>query len=478
MTTNALLVRCFLADYSRNGPNLVLLAVIPVVFVVVAAPPMADAARLLGGTGGGPAVETVTAGWAAAFLTAVAMYFQISSARTTDRRLALAGLARVRLATARLTAGAVLLADLMRLKPNAVAVGGTHGKTTTTSLTGLVISEGDFDPTIIVGGKVSVFGSNAVSGEGDIIIIEADEYDRTFLRLTPIVAVITNIEAEHLDIYADLDDIKDAFTQYANKVPFFGRVIACLDDANVQDILGNIDRPVVTYGTARQANIRADEIRKDGMEQYFGVWHNDTFLGEINLHVPGIHNVRNALAAIAVGLEMEMPFESIASGLDKFTGVQRRFQLKGVENDIYVIDDYAHHPTEVKATLKAANEGWRTKRIVAVFQPHLYSRTEDFKEEFARAFFNADLLVITDVFPSREAPRPGITGALIADLAKHYGHRHVHYVEDKKELPHYLKELTQSGDVVITMGAGDIWRYGEAFLQLISNGEDNGTGSA
>ncbi len=369
-----------------------------------------------------------------------------------------------------------MLGELMRMKYG-IGIAGTHGKTTTTSLTGLVISEGDFDPTIIVGGKVSVFGSNAVSGEGDIIIIEADEYDRTFLRLTPIIAVITNIEAEHLDIYADLDDIKDAFTQYANKVPFFGRVIACLDDANVQDILGNLDRPVVTYGTARQANIRADEIRKEGMEQHFGVWHNDNFLGEINLHVPGIHNVRNALAAIAVGLEMEMPFETIAAGLDKFTGVQRRFQLKGIANGIHVIDDYAHHPTEVKATLKAANEGWRTKRIVAVFQPHLYSRTEDFKEEFARAFFNADLLVVTDVFPSREAPRPGITGELIAELAKHYGHRHVHYVEDKKELPQYLKTLTQPDDVVITMGAGDIWRYGEAFLQLISNGEPDGTGS-
>lgn len=363
-----------------------------------------------------------------------------------------------------------MLGELMRMKYG-VGIAGTHGKTTTTSMTGLVVSEGDFDPTIIVGGKVTVFGSNAVSGEGDIIIIESDEYDRTFLRLTPIIAVITNIEAEHLDIYRDLDDIKDAFTQFANKVPFFGRVIACLDDANVQDILGRIDRPVVTYGTSRQAAIRADKIEKEGMEQRFGVWQNDTHLGEVVLHVPGIHNVRNALAAIAVGLELEMPFETIRTGLANFTGVQRRFQMKGIAQDIIVIDDYAHHPTEVKATLKAANEGWRERRIVAVFQPHLYSRTEDFKEDFARSFFNADVLVITDIYPSRETPRPGVTGRMVSDLAEQYGHRHVHYCEDKKELPSFLESITQTGDVVVTMGAGDIWRYGEQFLTRLQEAE-------
>lgn len=357
-----------------------------------------------------------------------------------------------------------MLGELMRMKYG-VGIAGTHGKTTTTSMAGLVVGEGDFDPTIIVGGKVSVFGSNAVSGEGDIIIIEADEYDRTFLRLTPIIAVITNIEAEHLDIYKDLDDIKDAFTQYANKVPFFGRVIACLDDPNVQEIMGNIHRPIITYGTARQATVRADEIIRDGVDTRFGVYYADNFLGEVTVHVPGVHNVRNALAAIAVGLELEIPFEAIKTGLDNFTGVQRRFQVKGEAQGRLVIDDYAHHPTEVKATLKAANEGWRNKRIVAVFQPHLYSRTQDFKEEFARSFFNADVLVITDIYPSRETPIAGVTGKLVADLAEQYGHRSVHYIADKKELPEKLAEITQENDVVITMGAGDIWRYGEAFLE-------------
>lgn len=356
-----------------------------------------------------------------------------------------------------------MLAELMRMKYG-IGIAGTHGKTTTTSMTGLVVGEGDFDPTIIVGGKVSVFGSNAVSGEGDIIIIEADEYDRTFLRLTPIIAVITNIEAEHLDIYKDLDDIKGAFIEFANKVPFFGRVIACLDDANVQEILGDIHRPILTYGTARQAAVRADAIVRNGVDTYFGVYYNEDFLGDVVVHVPGVHNVRNALAAIAVGLELQVPFEAIKEGLDKFTGVQRRFQVKGEAQGRLVIDDYAHHPTEVKATLKAANEGWRERRIVAVFQPHLYSRTQDFKEEFARAFFNADMLVVTDIYPSRETPIAGVTGKLVSDLAEQYGHRNVHYIEDKKELPERLAELTNEGDVVITMGAGDIWRYGEAFL--------------
>ena len=244
-------------------------------------------------------------------------------------------------------------------------------------------------------------------------------------------------------------------------------MIVCLDDENVQEVIGDIDRPILTYGTARQANVRADKIEKDGMIQRFGVWRDEEFLGEATLSVPGIHNVRNALAAIAVGLELEMPFETIREGLNKFTGVQRRFQMKGDAQDILVIDDYAHHPTEVRATLKAANEGWRNRRIVAVFQPHLYSRTEDFKEEFARSFFNADVLVITDIFPSRETPRPGVTGRMVADLAEHYGHRHVRYVEDKKDLPDVLTELTQPGDVVITMGAGDVWRYGEMFLDRL-----------
>ena len=364
---------------------------------------------------------------------------------------------------------AVMLGELMRMKFG-IGVAGTHGKTTTTSMAGLVVAEGGFDPTIIVGGKVASFGSNAVAGEGDIILIEADEYDRTFLRLTPSLAVITNIEADHLDIYKDLDDIKDAFVEYANSVPFFGAAIVCLDDENVQTIIGRIDRRVRTYGTTRQAEIRADNIKRNGLETSFDVLEHGKKLGSLTLGTPGMHNVYNALAAVAIGLELDMPFERIATGLRRFSGVQRRFQMLGEVNDIVVIDDYAHHPTEVKATLDAASEGWPDRRIIAVFQPHLYSRTRDCKEEFARAFFDADLVYITDIFGAREEPIPGIDGLMVAELMLQYGHRGVQYVPDLEALPSLLNDVLLPGDIVLTMGAGNIWRYGRRLYdQLQAN---------
>lgn len=360
----------------------------------------------------------------------------------------------------------VMLGELMRMQFG-IGISGTHGKTTTTSLTGLVVTEGGFDPTIIVGGKVTVFGSNAVVGEGDIIVIEADEYDRTFLRLTPSLAVITNIEADHLDTYKDLEDIKAAFTQYANSVPFFGAAILCLDDPVVQEVVSHVDRRVITYGASRQAEIRAENLRQDALVTRFTVLRQGKPLGEIELQAPGIHNVRNALAAVAVALELEIDFDKIRSGLAKFTGVQRRFQKIGEVGGVLIVDDYAHHPTEITATLEAAHEGWVDRRIVAVFQPHLYSRTRDFKEGFARAFFNADVLVVTDVFGSREQPIEGVSGQLIADMAIKYGHRKVHYVADKADLPEFLKDLSRPGDTILTMGAGDVWRVGRKLLELL-----------
>ena len=361
---------------------------------------------------------------------------------------------------------AEMLGELMRMKFG-VGIAGTHGKTTTTTMTGLVATEGGFDPTIIVGGKVAVFGSNAVAGEGDIIIIEADEYDRTFLRLTPSLAVITNIEEDHLDIYENLDDIRNAFVQYANSVPFFGAAILCLDDPIVQQIVGRIERRVVTYGTTRQAEVRADDIIQKGLEVHFGVFANDEKLGDMMVRAPGMHNVRNALAAIAVGRELDIPFAKIRAGLAQFSGVQRRFQKLGEAQGITVVDDYAHHPTEVTATLEAASEGWPDRRIVAVFQPHLYSRTRDFQEAFGRAFFNADVLVVTDVYGAREEPIEGSSGQPIADLATRSGHRHVLSVPNKEDVPARLSGLTQPGDVVLTLGAGDIWRYGKVFLERL-----------
>ena len=361
---------------------------------------------------------------------------------------------------------AVMLGELMRMKYG-ICIAGTHGKTTTTSITGLVVSEGGFDPTIIVGGKVTVFGSNAVAGEGDIIIIEADEYDRTFLRLTPSIAVITNIEADHLDIYKNLDDIKQAFVQFANSVPFFGVAILCLDDPTVQEIVGQIDRRVITYGTSRQAEFRAENITQEGLMTRFDVMAGTERLGEISIKAPGLHNVRNALAAIVVARELEIDFEHVKRALAKYSGVQRRFQEVGRIDDVLVIDDYAHHPTEIIATLEAASSGWPDRRIVTVFQPHLYSRTRDFKEEFARAFFNSDVLIVTEIYPAREEPIPGISGELIAELARHYGHRSVHLVPDKEDLAAYMLDIVQPGDTVITMGAGDIYRYGQRFVQAL-----------
>lgn len=358
-----------------------------------------------------------------------------------------------------------MLGELMRMKYG-VAIAGTHGKTTTTSMTGIVIGEAGFDPTIIVGGKVAAFGSNAVTGEGDLIVIEADEYDRTFLRLTPVIAVITTIEEEHLDIYRDLNDLRDAFTQFANSVPFFGAAVLCLDDPNVQSIIHRLDRRIITYGTSRQADVRAEDIEQTGTEIRFVVHGQDARLGEIKLVMPGMHNVRNALAAVAVGLELEIPFEVIRSALQRFSGVQRRFEVKGEGRGVLVVDDYGHHPTEIKATLEAAAKAWPGRRLVAVFQPHLYSRTLLFKDAFARAFFNADLLVVTDIYPARETPIDGIDGMTIAGSVSQAGHKDVRYIEDKKDLPDFLSDVVKSGDVVITLGAGDIWRFGERFMEI------------
>ena len=371
---------------------------------------------------------------------------------------------------------AEMLGELMRAK-RGVGIAGTHGKTTTTTMVGLVAQQAGLDPTIIVGGKVAVFGSNAVAGGGDLIVIEADEYDRTFLKLTPIHAVVTNIEEDHLDIYRDLDDIKDAFVQYANSVPFFGAAILCLDDENVRSVLGRITRRVVTYGTSRQATLRAENIEQVAATTHFDVVLEGERLGGVVLHAPGLHNVRNAMAAIAVGLEIDLDFPTIAAGIAQYTGVDRRFEVKGGGTvptgggDVLVVDDYAHHPTEVEATLQAAATGWPDRRVVAVFQPHLYSRTRDLAEEFARAFYDADVLVITDVFPAREKPIEGITGELIAEKARAYGHRDVHYIQNKLDLPNALRMLTRPNDLVVTMGAGDVYRYGEAFLSDLEPAE-------
>jgi len=364
---------------------------------------------------------------------------------------------------------AEMLAELMKMKYG-VGVAGTHGKTTTTTMIGLVTQQGNYDPTIMVGGKVHSFDkTNAVVGKGDVIVVEADEFDRTFLRLTPSIAIITNIEAEHLDIYDDLEDVKQAFIDYANKVPFYGSVIVCLDDPNVRSILPDLERRIISYGLTPQATVRATDLQMNEFNSTFTVLLEGEKLGVITLKAPGEHNVKNALAAVATGLELNIDFKLIKEGLETFEGVYRRFQLK-YNNGVMVIDDYAHHPTEVQATLQAANAGWPDRRVVAVFQPHLYSRTQELYKEFGLSFFDAEVMVVTDVYPSREKPIEGVTGKLIADTASTYGHRNVVYVEDKNKVSDKLKEIIRPGDIIITMGAGDIYKSGDRFVEEIESG--------
>jgi UDP-N-acetylmuramate--alanine ligase len=358
---------------------------------------------------------------------------------------------------------AEMLAETMRMKYG-IGIAGTHGKTTTTSMVGLVLTAGNIDPTIIVGGKLSgLGGTNARLGKGDYIVVEADEFDRTFLKLTPSIAAITTLEKEHLDTYKDLDDIKSAFIQFANKVPFFGFVVLCLDEPALQDIIPHINKKIITYGISPQADMRATDISYSNNNSSYNVKYKGKDLGRISLMLPGLHYVKNSLVAVTIALEMGVPFEIIKEALGSFSGVYRRFETK-LNTDILVLDDYAHHPTETTATLLGIRSGWK-RRLVAVFQPHLFSRTRDFYAEFGRSFLNSDVFICTDVYPAREKPMEGITGKMISDAAKDFGHKNVIYEPDKNKLPDLLKTVVEKDDIVITMGAGDIWKYGEQFVE-------------
>lgn len=358
-----------------------------------------------------------------------------------------------------------MLAECMRMKYG-VGIAGTHGKTTTTSMVGLILTEAGIDPTIIVGGKLSgLGGTNARLGKSEYIVVEADEFDRTFLQLTPCIAAITTLEKEHLDTYKDLDDIKAAFIQFANKVPFFGFVVLCLDEPALQDIIPLINKKIFTYGVSPQADMQAiDIVHKENQSQYT-VLYQGKELGRLTIKIPGLHNIKNSLVAVCIATEMGVDFEIIKKALEKFAGVYRRFEKK-YDKEIMVIDDYAHHPTEINATLSGIRSGWK-RRLIAVFQPHLYTRTRDFYAEFGRSFLNSDILICTDIYPAREKPIEGITGSMVADAAKKIGHKHVVYEPDKTKIPELLKSLYKEGDIVITLGAGDIWKYGEKFIEMI-----------
>jgi len=358
-----------------------------------------------------------------------------------------------------------MLAEVMRMQYG-IGIAGTHGKTTTTSMVGLTLTEGNLDPTIIVGGKLSgLGGTNARLGKGEFIVVEADEFDRTFLRLTPTIAALTTLESEHLDTYKDLDDIKSAFIEFANKVPFYGFVVLCLDEPALQDIVPHINKKIFTYGLTTQADIRATDISHNKFSSSYTVKYKGEILGKINLQIPGLHNVKNSLVAVCIARELGIEFTTIKKALESFSGVYRRFEVK-YDKEILIVDDYAHHPTETSATLAGIRAGW-DRRLVAVFQPHLYSRTRDFYQEFGRSFLNSDIFICTDIYPARELPLEGVTGEMIADIAKKFGHKNVIYVPDKNDIPKILTDIKKDNDIIITMGAGDIWKYGEKFVELL-----------
>ena len=364
---------------------------------------------------------------------------------------------------------AEMLAELLKVKPTSIAIAGTHGKTTTCSMLGEILTTADFHPTMVIGGIVNKFQSNTISGSGDVIVVEADEFDRSFLTLQPTMGLITNLDLEHLDCYENLEDLQMAFTQFANAVPFYGKVGVCIDNHNAASIIPNIKRPVVTFGVHEDAEIQASNLQFDNNHSTFTLSIHGEPRGELTVHVPGEHNVKNALGAAVLALELDTPFDKIQAGLDQYTGVRRRFDIKyTTDKNIMIVDDYAHHPSEVSATLKAAKTGWNN-RIIAIFQPHLFTRTRDFYHDFAEAFLQADILIVTNIYEARENPLPGITAQIISDEAERLGHNHVEFIPEQTNIPARLKEIVQANDMIITMGAGNIWRQCEGIYEAINN---------
>jgi UDP-N-acetylmuramate--alanine ligase len=349
---------------------------------------------------------------------------------------------------------AEMLAELMRVKYG-IAIAGSHGKTTTTSLVATVLRAAGFDPTVVVGGRMAALGSNARLGEGTMLVAEADESDGSFLRLTPTIAVVTNIDPEHLDFYKTHAILKDAFVQFIEKVPFYGLAVLCLDHPHVQDLLPRIQRRHVTYGLTPQATYHARSLAFRGLSTSFLAFHRDKPLGEFTVRMPGQHNVLNTLAAIAVADELEVPLDVVKEALSTFHGVARRFTVVDVVDGVALVDDYGHHPAEVEATLSAARKAYEG-RILVAFQPHRYTRTQSLFDEFTRAFNNADQLFLTDIYPAGEKPIASVSSRLLADAIAEHGHHGVRYYPDRAEMCAQLARAARPGDVVIALGAGDI----------------------
>lgn len=360
---------------------------------------------------------------------------------------------------------AEMLAELMRMKVG-IAIAGTHGKTTTTSLIATVLAAGGLDPTVVIGGRLNSIGSNARLGQGEFLVAEADESDGSFLKLMPTIAVVTNIDPDHLDYYSDIEEIKEAFLNFLDKIPFFGLAVLCLDHPNIQSLLPRLKKRFTTYGLTPQADFQAKEIVFEEFSTTFDVLHQRKEIGRLRLQMPGLHNVYNALATVATAFELNIPFHVVQESLAEFKGIQRRFQIKGEKEGILVVDDYGHHPVEIMATLRAARTGWK-RRIVVVFQPHRYTRTQALFKEFLAAFNDADVLILTDIYPAGEDRIEGVETKSLFEGIREYGHKDVTYIPNKKEIAGHLLGVIQPGDVVITLGAGDITQVSDELVKLL-----------
>jgi UDP-N-acetylmuramate--alanine ligase len=359
---------------------------------------------------------------------------------------------------------AEMLAELMRLKYG-IAIAGAHGKTTTTSMVATVLAAGGIDPTVVIGGRLNSLGSNAKLGQGEFLVAEADESDGSFLKLSPTIAVVTTIDEEHLDYYKDINEIKAAFLTFINKVPFYGVSILCLDQPHIQSLLPLVRKRCQTYGMSSQADYQARDISLRPLGSKFKVLHHTRDLGWFELSVPGVHNINNSLAAIVVARELDIELEVIRTALKNFSGVQRRFQIKGEVGGIIIIDDYGHHPTEVKATLAAA--AGMERRVVVVFQPHRYTRTQQLLEKFFTAFNQADTLVVMDIYAAGEKPIPGISGQTLYEGIRKYGHKDVTFISDREKIVEHMLSVLKKGDLMITLGAGDVWKLGEQVVERL-----------
>ena len=362
---------------------------------------------------------------------------------------------------------AEMLAELMRMKYG-IAVAGSHGKTTTTSMIAAILSAAGRDPTMVIGGRLRSLGSNAKLGQGEILVAEADESDGTFLLLSPTIAVVTNIDREHMDFHQNMDRLVESFLAFINKVPFYGLAVLCLDHPNVRALLPKVRKRFTTYGFSSEADFWARDLQIQGMETQFSVAHQGKLLGKLKLHLPGRHSATNALAAVAVAQELEIPFSKVAAALESFTGIDRRFEMKGEAKGVTVIDDYGHHPVEIQATIRAIRDGWK-RPLTVIFQPHRYSRTRDLFDEFLVSFEGADWLILTEIYEAGEEAISGVSSEALYQAMKRRGHLEIEFIPDKKEIAKHLAPKLKSGDIVLTLGAGDIYRVGEELIEILQS---------